>query len=95
MWNTMGLDPELVIDPQTKPATEFVLDEYVPKMSPRGRHSFAQRWFQLASARMTEDAGCGRSGPGWDVLLMLPDESPEATSSGRRLRLVRAAAVRR
>ena len=65
MWNTAGRDPELIIDPQTKPATEFILDEYVPKMSPRGRHSFAQKWFTLAFQRMAEVAGLGRSGPEW------------------------------
>lgn len=77
MWNTSGRDPELIIDPQTKPATEFVLGEYVPKMSPRGRHSFAQRWFTIAFARMAEDAGRGRSGPEWDFLLAPAGKSPK------------------
>lgn len=77
MWNTAGRDPELIIDPQTKPATEFILDEYVAKMSPRGRHSFAQKWFTLAFERMAEDAGLGRSGPEWDFVLTPPGESPK------------------
>lgn len=77
MFNLSGLDPELLVDPQTKPATEFVLDRFVRKMSPRGRHAFAQKWFVLAFERMAEDAGRGRSGPEWDFLLTPPGESPK------------------
>ena len=77
MWNTAGLDPELIIDPQTKPATEYILDEYVQKMSPRGRHSFAQKWFTLQFDRMAEVSRRGRSGAEWDFLLTLPGESPK------------------
>lgn len=92
MWNTAGLDPELVIDPQTKPATEFVLDEYVQKMSPRGWHSFAQKWFTLAFERFAEEAGRGRSGPEWDFLVTLPGESPK--HSCRTLRTFRTRGLR-
>jgi len=77
MWNTAGLDPELIIDPQTKPATEFILDEYVQKMSPRGRHSFAQKFFIMVLDQMAEASGRGRSGPEWDFLLTLPGEKPK------------------
>jgi Uma2 family endonuclease len=77
MFNTAGLDPELLIDPQTKPATEFILDEYVQKMSPRGGHSFAQSWFLRTFYRMAEEAGRGRSGGEWDFFLTLPGESPK------------------
>jgi hypothetical protein len=59
MRNTAGLDPELLIDPQTKPATEFILDEYVQKVSSCGNHSFAQRFFVFALNAMAEEAGRG------------------------------------
>jgi len=77
MWNTAGLDPELLIDPQTKPATEYVLDQFVQKMSPRGRHAFAQSWFVRTFYRLAEEAGRGRSGAEWDFLLALPGERPK------------------
>ena len=77
MFNTAGRDSSLLIDPQTEPATEFVLDRFVRKMSPRGAHAFAQKWFVLAFERMAEDAGRGRSGPEWDFLLTPPGESPK------------------
>jgi len=77
VWNTAGLDPELLIDPQTKPATEFVLGEFVPKMSPRGRHAFAQSWFVRTFYRFAEEAGRGRSGAERAFLLAPPGASPK------------------
>jgi Uma2 family endonuclease len=77
VWNTANLDPDLLIDPQTKPATEFVLDQYVQKVSPRGRHAFAQAWFARAFYRFAEEAGRGRSGTEWDFLLAPPGEKPK------------------
>ncbi len=71
MRNTAGLDPELLIDPQTKPATEFILD------GPRGNHSFAQRFFVFALHAMAEEAGRGRSGAEWDFLLTPHGEKPK------------------
>lgn len=95
MWNTTGLDPNLIIDPQTEPATEFVLDEYVAKMSPRGSHSFAQRWFTLAFARMAEDAGRGQSGMRTTVPRRSRASHPTLRSRSSRRAIVATFAVRR
>jgi Uma2 family endonuclease len=63
-----------IIEPQTKPATEWIGGRAVQKVSPTGRHANAQGRIVAAFLAWADACGAGRVGTEWEFRIAPPGE---------------------
>lgn len=63
-----------IIEPQTKPASEWIFGRVVQKVSPRARHANAQARVASALLSWADKYGIGRVGTEWEFRIAPPGE---------------------
>ena len=63
-----------IIEPQTKPATEWICGRPVQKVSPTAKHANAQARMAAALIAWADDTGIGRVGTEWEFRIAPPEE---------------------
>ncbi len=63
-----------IIDPQTKPASEWIAGRVVQKVSPTARHANAQGRLVAAFMAWADATGIGRVGTEWEFRIAPPGE---------------------
>ena len=63
-----------IIEPQTKPASEWIFGRIVQKASPPYRHASAQARVASAFLSWADEYGAGRVGTEWEFRIAPPDE---------------------
>jgi len=63
-----------IIEPQTKPATEWICGRPVQKVSPTGKHANAQARMVAALLAWADHTGIGRVGTEWEFRIAPPGE---------------------
>ncbi len=63
-----------IIEPQTKPASEWIFGRVVQKVSPRARHANAQARVASALLSWADEYGIGRIGTEWEFRIAPPAE---------------------
>jgi Uma2 family endonuclease len=63
-----------IIDPQTKPASEWIAGRVVQKVSPTQRHASAQARIAAAFMAWADATGIGRVGTEWEFRIAPPGE---------------------
>jgi len=67
-----------IVDPQTKPATEWIAGRRVQKVSPTARHANAQSRLVSALLAWADETGAGRVGTEWEFRIAPPGEEPRS-----------------